>query len=42
VHDLFRLQEPHQALEYMGFVSLLHRQLDSALNRPGESGDFSP
>lgn len=29
-HDLFRPQDPQQALEYLGFASLLHRQLDSA------------
>lgn len=29
-HDLFQLQDPQQALEYLGFASLLHRQLDSA------------
>jgi uncharacterized protein (TIGR02391 family) len=29
-HDLFRTQDPQQALEYLGFASLLHRQLDSA------------
>lgn len=29
-HDLFRVQDPQQALEYLGLASLLHRQLDSA------------
>lgn len=29
-HDLFRTQDPQQALEYLGFASLLHRQLDGA------------
>lgn len=29
-HDLFRPQDPQQALEYLGFASLLHRQLDGA------------
>lgn len=29
-HDLFRPQDPQRALEYLGFASLLHRQLDSA------------
>lgn len=29
-HDLFRPQDPQQALEYLGFASLLHRQLDHA------------
>jgi uncharacterized protein (TIGR02391 family) len=32
-HDLYRLQDPQQALEYLGFASLLHRQLDSATVR---------
>lgn len=29
-HDLFRPRDPQQALEYLGFASLLHRQLDGA------------
>lgn len=29
-HDLFRPQDPQQALEYLGFASLLHRQLDGS------------
>lgn len=29
-HDLFRPRDPQQALEYLGFASLLHRQLDNA------------
>lgn len=29
-HELFRPQDPQQALEYLGFASLLHRQLDTA------------
>ncbi len=29
-HDLFQPQDPQQALEYLGFASLLHRQLDRA------------
>lgn len=29
-HDLFRPEDPQQALEYLGFASVLHRQLDSA------------
>lgn len=29
-HDLFQPQDPQQALEYLGFASLLHRQLDNA------------
>lgn len=28
--DLFRLQDPQLALEYLGFASLLHRRLDGA------------
>lgn len=32
-HDLFRLQDPQQALEYLGFASLLHRQLDASADR---------
>lgn len=29
-HDLFKPRDPQQALEYLGFASLLHRQLDAA------------
>lgn len=29
-HDLFEPQDPQQTLEYIGFASLLHRQLDDA------------
>lgn len=29
-HDLFQPQDPQQALEYLGFASLLHRRLDVA------------
>lgn len=29
-HDLFQPQDPQQALEYLGFASLLHRRLDGA------------
>ena len=29
-HELFAEADPQQALEYLGFVSLLHRRLDSA------------
>ena len=29
-HDLFQPQDPQQALEYLGFASLLRRQLDGA------------
>ncbi|WP_448060597.1 TIGR02391 family protein [Cellulomonas hominis] len=29
-HDLFQPRDPQQALEYLGFASLLHRQLDGA------------
>lgn len=29
-HDLFLPRDPQQALEYLGFASLLHRQLDGA------------
>jgi uncharacterized protein (TIGR02391 family) len=29
-HELFRPEDPQQALEYLGFASLLHRRLDVA------------
>jgi len=29
-HDLFQARDPQHALEYLGFASLLHRQLDGA------------
>jgi uncharacterized protein (TIGR02391 family) len=29
-HELFALEDPQRALEYLGFASLLHRRLDSA------------
>lgn len=32
-HELFRLEEPQQALEYLGMASLLHRRLDVAETR---------
>ena len=27
-HELFKPEDPQQALEYLGFASLLHRRLD--------------
>lgn len=30
-HDLFKPRDPQQALEFLGFASLLHRQLDGAV-----------
>jgi uncharacterized protein (TIGR02391 family) len=30
VHELFRPGDPQQALEYLGFASLLHRRIDAA------------
>ena len=29
-HELFTLEDPQRALEYLGFASLLHRRLDTA------------
>jgi uncharacterized protein (TIGR02391 family) len=29
-HELFKGEDPHQALEYLGFASLLHRRIDIA------------
>jgi len=35
-HELFAEGDPQQALEYLGFVSLLHRRIDSAENADGD------
>lgn len=32
-HELFTKEDPQQALEYLGFASLLHRRLDIAEGR---------
>jgi uncharacterized protein (TIGR02391 family) len=32
-HELFRTGDPQQALEYLGFASLLHRRVDAALDK---------
>jgi hypothetical protein len=32
-HELFKAEDPRQALEYLGFASMLHRRLDVAEKR---------
>jgi uncharacterized protein (TIGR02391 family) len=31
-HELLKAEDPQQALEYLGFASLLHRRIDAASN----------
>lgn len=33
-HELFKAEDPRQALEYLGFASMLHRRLDVAEKTP--------
>jgi uncharacterized protein (TIGR02391 family) len=40
-HELFKPEDPQQALEYLGFASLLHRRLDVAEAKlPGKGADM--
>lgn len=32
-HELFKPGDPQQALEYLGFASLLHRRIDVAVQK---------
>ncbi|NYD40030.1 TIGR02391 family protein [Nocardioides panaciterrulae] len=36
-HELFQAGDPQQALEYLGFASLLHRRIDAALAKQAGS-----
>lgn len=36
-HELFKASDPQQALEFLGFASLLHRRLDAASVHLGET-----
>lgn len=36
-HDLFKSGDPQEALEYLGFASLLHRRIDVAHARRSQS-----
>ncbi|ATD70113.1 TIGR02391 family protein [Gordonia sp. 1D] len=39
-HELFKPQDPQQALEYLGFASLLHRRLDASSRATGSGLGF--
>lgn len=36
-HELFKPSDPQQALEYLGFASLLHRRIDAAEAKKGDA-----
>jgi uncharacterized protein (TIGR02391 family) len=40
-HELFRSGDPQEALEYLGFASLLHRRIDVAHTRKGQFRSLS-
>lgn len=40
-HELFKQEDPQQALEYLGFASLLHRRLDVAEEKKAPEADHA-